>query len=154
MDKRTMPMESLAELILLQMEKGGQATLTVTGNSMHPMLRGRKDSVILVPVKGRYKKGDIILYRRENGQYVLHRIIGFTETGYLCSGDNQVMRESVEYKQVVAVVNGFTRKGRTYATNHMGYRIYTFLCVQLFFARKPHLLIRKKIGNLSHKLFK
>ena len=149
-----MPMESLIELILLQLEKGGQANLTVTGNSMHPMLRAKKDSVTLVPANGNHKKGDVLLYRRENGQYVLHRVIGITEAGYICSGDNQVMREPVTQVQVLAKVSGFSRKGKYYCIEHAGYRIYTLLCVRLFFLRKPYLFIRRCAGRLCRRLFK
>ena len=75
------PMASLAELIQLQLEKGGRATLTVTGVSMYPMLRNCVDKVVLIPITGRQKKGDIIFYRRDNGQYILHRIISVTQEG-------------------------------------------------------------------------
>ena len=149
-----MPMESLVELISLQMEEGGQASLTVTGNSMYPMLYGRKDTVTLIPTKGSHKKGDILLYRRESGQYVLHRVIALTESGYICSGDNQVMREPVRQEQVFAVVDGFTRKGKAYSLQCTAYRIYSFLCVELFPLRKCYLSLRRQLGRLYRRLFK
>jgi hypothetical protein len=39
------------------------------------------------------KKYDVIFYRRENGQYVLHRIIKIKKDGYVCRGDNQTAKE-------------------------------------------------------------
>lgn len=154
MDRRTMPMESLAELILLQMEKGGSANLTVTGCSMYPMLYGRRDSVTLIPTQGKHKKGDVILYRRESGQYVLHRIIKVTETKYICSGDNQVMREPVTQAQVIAVVDGFTHRGKPYCMQSKGYRLYTWIWVEWFPLRKYYLFVRKQAGRFYRSIFK
>ena len=150
----TVPMESLAELISLQLESGGRASLTVTGISMMPMLRHRRDSVMLVPVTGPQKKGKIIFYRRANGQYVLHRIIGLCGDGYLCCGDNQAQKELVEHQQLIAVVDGFTRSGRTYALSHLGYRLYTAVWVNLFFLRRYYIAVRRRFGRLCRQLHK
>lgn len=147
----TVPMESLAEIIQLQLEKGGKATLTVTGSSMLPMLREHRDSVILV-VPSQQKKGDIVLFRRENGRYILHRIISVTEDGYLCSGDNQAILESVSKEQIVAVVDGFTRKGRVYSLAEPGYRLYQAVWANLFFLRRPYIWVRRRLGRLYSRI--
>lgn len=150
MDKQVIPMESLVQLLQVQLEEGGRASLAVTGYSMHPLLRNRRDSVALIPA-GNQKKGDIILYRRENGQFVLHRIIAVEQQHYICSGDNQVMREPVTREQILAVVDGFTRKGKTYRTDHPGYRIYTWVWVELFCLRKYYLIIRRYLARWDRK---
>ena len=147
MERQVLPMESLMQLLQVQLQEGGRANLTVTGFSMHPLFRNRRDSVVLVPA-GKQKKGDIILYRRENGQFVLHRIIGEEASNYICSGDNQVMREPVYQEQVLAVVDGFTRKGKAYSLDHLGYRIYTWVWVELFCLRKYYLFIRRRLGRM------
>lgn len=147
----TVPMESLAEIIQLQLDNGGKATLTVTGSSMLPMLRNRRDSVVLIP-PSRQKKGDIVLFRRENGRYILHRIISVTDNGYLCSGDNQWVLESVTGEQIVAVVDGFTRKGRTYTLGAPGYRLYQAVWVNLFFLRRYYIWVRRRLGRLRRRI--
>lgn len=148
------PMESLAEVILLQLQNGGKANLTVTGSSMMPMLRHRKDSVFLVPVAHRQKPGDIILYLRDNGQYILHRIIRLAGEGYICCGDNQYEPEQVEHRQLIAVVEEFTRKGKHYTIETCGYRLYTALWIRLFFLRKPYIALRRHFGRLRSRLCK
>lgn len=150
MDKREIPMESLMQLLQVQLEEGGRANLTVTGCSMHPLLRNRRDSATLVPA-GKQKKGDIILYRRESGQYVLHRIIKVEKDVYICSGDNQVMREPVKQEQILAVVGDFTRKGKVYAIDHPGYCLYTWVCVELFCLRKYYLFVRRHLARWIKK---
>lgn len=146
----TVPMESLAELIALQLEHGGKASLTVTGCSMMPMLYHRRDCVTLIPAAPRQKKGDIILYRRKNGSYVLHRIIALSPGGYICCGDNQAEREPVNQEQLIAVVDGFTRKGKAYSLNAFWYRLYKTAWVNLFFLRRYYIALRRRLGRLRN----
>ena len=83
----TVPTEALMEMILLQLEKGGKANLTVTGSSMLPMLRQGYDSVILAPADKGIKPGDIALYKNKHG-YILHRVIRLGKESYYFCGDN------------------------------------------------------------------
>ena len=147
MQTRLIPMEELVPLLMLQMEKGGKTTLTVTGGSMLPMLHSKRDSVRLIPVADRQKKGDIILYRRANGQYVLHRIIAVSDGGYICCGDNQAEKEPVAHSQLLAAVDSFTRKGKEYTVSAFGYRCYKTLWVGLFPLRKYYIRLRRFLGN-------
>ena len=154
MQTYTLPMETLAELVTLQLQEGGRARLTVTGSSMLPMLHSRNDSVDLRPVVGYQKKGAVILYRRENGQYVLHRIVRARNGSYICCGDNQYMREPVEQAQLLAVVDGFTRKGRHGKVTDWYYRIYTAIWVGLFPLRGIYIFVRRLFAKLRRKLHK
>ena len=147
MQTATVPMDSLAQLIMLQLEKNKRANLTVTGCSMMPMLRHRKDQVVLIPLAGNCKPGDIILYRRENGRYVLHRIIRLIENGYICCGDNQAEEEIVMHDQLIAIVNSFIRNGKTYTVDDFWYRAYTLVWVKLFWLRPMYIKARRPIGR-------
>lgn len=53
---------------------------TTSGVSMYPMLRDRRDTIIIRPVSGRLKKYEVPLYRRGE-DYVLHRIVKVTPEG-------------------------------------------------------------------------
>ena len=145
-------MEQLSQLLQLQMQDGGRARLTVTGGSMLPMLRQRRDAVELVQVDRDLKKGDIILYRRENGQYVLHRIVGMGKSLYLCSGDNEAKREPVAPHQVLAVVDGFIRKGKHRTIDGFGYGLYKRLWLWGFPLRGIYIAIRRRLGKLRSRL--
>ena len=142
------PMEELAQLLQLQMETSGQSVLTVTGSSMLPMLHHRKDSVVLELIKEAPRKGDLILYRRESGAYILHRILRTDGDGYLCCGDNQWQIEPVGAHQLVALVTGFTRNGRHYENSHKGYRLYVWLWVGLHPVRRYILAVRRRLGRV------
>lgn len=147
----TVPMESLAEIIKLQLESAGRANLTVTGSSMLPMLRNRRDTVTLIPVSDP-QKGDVVLFQRKSGQYILHRIVAVTKDGYICCGDNQAELEPVTGDQMIAVVDSFTRKRKRYTVDALGYRLYTAVWVNLFFLRRPYIALRRCLGRLRSKL--
>lgn len=91
---------------------------------MRPMLRQGVDSVVLSPLPEKLKKYDLPLYQRDNGQYVLHRIVKVGET-YTCIGDNQFALENgVRPDQMIALVCAFTRGKREYDVLHPGYWLY------------------------------
>ena len=145
------PMESLAEVIQLQMENGGKATLAVTGGSMLPMLRNRLDMVVLIP-PAEPKKGDVVLFIRNNSSYVLHRIVATTETGFLCCGDNQDICEPITPEQIVAVVDSFSRKGKSYTLDNFWYRVYKTVWMKFFFLRPCYIRVRRLLGKLRRKI--
>ena len=151
METLTIPMESIAELIDVQLSHGDRANLIVTGSSMLPMLHHRRDSVMLASVADTLKKGEVILYRRSDGRYILHRIVALTEGGFICSGDNQAVREFVAREQILAMVAEFTRKGKHFHANAPGYRLYKALWVGLFPLRLHYLILRRRLGRPRRK---
>lgn len=94
------------------------------GISMLPMLRQKTDSVVLSPLPEKLQKYDIPLYQRDNGKYVLHRIIKTGES-YTCIGDNQFTEEpGIRREQMIAVVTEFYRGEKKHSVNELGYKIY------------------------------
>lgn len=152
MEHKEIPMEQLVQLLQLQMDRGGAAALTVTGCSMLPMLRENRDTVFLSLPSQPFNKGDIILYRRENGQYVLHRIVSVSHSEIICCGDNQWQTERIEKAQVIAVVSAFSKNGSRYELDHTLYRLYVWLWVGLFPLRRPYIALRRRLGCLRRRL--
>ena len=111
-------------LIRETLAAGQNVVFSPKGTSMLPMLRQGMDSVTLSSVVGRLKKYDLPLYQRENGQYVLHRVIDVGDT-YTCIGDNQfILEQGVRHEQIIAVVTKFSRDGREISVSSVGYQIY------------------------------
>lgn len=146
-----LPMEQLIQVVQLQLSEKGSASLAVTGNSMWPMLRHMRDQVLLAPAKT-FKKGDIILYQRRNGQYILHRILRKKKGYVICAGDNQCEKERVENSWVLAVVTDFYRKGKRYSVTQMGYRLYRWMWIMLFPVRKIVLWVARRLVLLKNKI--
>ncbi len=147
------PMEELVQLLEVQLVHSGTAQLNVTGMSMWPMLFNRRDFVTLVPVPERLQKGDLILYRRDNGQYVLHRIVRIVSADeFICSGDNQWVPETVYARQVFALVTAFRRGGKDYPVTHPGYQRYVRFWVAMFPVRRPVLSLKNLLVRLRRKM--
>lgn len=136
-------MTEIVPMIEDAIKDGGEFRLITAGTSMLPMLRDRKDTVILRKVEGKLKKYDLPLYKRADGSFVLHRIVGIGKDGYKMSGDNHPMIEyPVKEEQIIAVVTGFIKDGKLTQTNSFGYRFY---CIWHCGVRKP---MRKLISRL------
>ena len=118
----------IAAIIREQIALGSSAELPPRGVSMLPLIREGRDSVILSPVNGRLKKYDIPFYRRPDGTYVLHRVVGFEGDGYILCGDNQfVLEHGIGDEHIIAVVTGIRRGGKLIDMNGLPYRAYVLL---------------------------
>ena len=105
----------------------GYAVVPITGTSMLPLLKEGRDLVELEPCsQERLKKGDVVLYKKNDGTLVLHRIIK-TENGefFTVLGDHQFKNaERVNKNQIIAVARGFFIKGRYVNEKTRWYRLY------------------------------
>jgi hypothetical protein len=135
-------MDAAAELL----NQGKDIRLTVTGNSMFPFLRHGCDEVELRPVglkalgQEGVRTGSIILFKRAQGEYVLHRVVDSTESGYLVAGDAQSWREGpVVPEQVFGVVCKVYRGGRTVQPDDLQWRFAAWLCKHQSFIKKVYL---------------
>lgn len=98
--------------------------LKFRGVSMMPMLRQGRDSVELSPLPERLKKYDLPVYRREDGQYVMHRVVAVKEDHYICLGDNTLAFETVYPEQMIGVVSAFKRGDKRIEVDCLVYQIY------------------------------
>lgn len=124
-------MSSLSPVIQEIVQSGGTAEITVTGNSMYPMLIDCVSQVRLCePLVLRV--GDIPLYRRDNGVFVLHRIVRCDGDIYTCCGDNQWRIEAgVRKDQILAVVTAFKRKKNWHSCQTGWYALYAKLWITI-----------------------
>lgn len=144
------PMEEIAPIICGAVQAGQDVTLTVTGNSMRPLWYHLQNTVTLTGCDpDQLKKGDVPLYRRTNGKYVLHRIVRVHEKTLDLAGDGQSYIETgIEKNQVLAVVKRFTRRERVYTVQHIGYRLYSWLWLWLLPIRKYLFALYSKLKRV------
>lgn len=110
---RILDPEALMEQLPGMLEQVQAVPLVISGNSMSPFLVHRRDTVYLSKVTAPLKKGDMILYCRDNGAYILHRICKVDADGYTLIGDAQPVKEpGIRPDQVLAVVTAVRRKGK------------------------------------------
>ena len=105
----------------------GYAVAPIAGTSMMPFLKEGRDRVELKPYcHHRLKKGEVVLYKKNDGTLVLHRIIK-TENGefFTVLGDHQFNNDEwVNKNQIIAVACGFFIKGRYINEKTRWYRLY------------------------------
>ena len=146
----TTSMEHIVNLSVPVLDEGRQVKFTVVGNSMYPIFRSNRERVTVKKAEA-VKKYDIILYRRNCGDYVLHRVIGKGDLGYKLCGDNQLVVEyPVKNKDVIAVMTSFERNGKEVDANCLWYRIYSFIWCS-FIPLRPCIF---KIAYRLKKIFK
>ena len=146
--KQATELDTLMPLIQESLNNGQSVRFSPRGVSMLPMLRQGIDSVVLSPAPEILKKYDLPLYRRDDGKYILHRIVG-AGTTYTCVGDNQFQLESgVRRDQILALVTGFYRGGTLHSVNEPAYRLY---CRFWHYSRPARHFWRRGIGFLRRK---
>jgi len=108
------------------LSRGGTVCFTPQGISMKPMLRGGVDTITLSPSPPRLRKYDLPLVLRDDGTYVLHRVVRKSKNGlYTLCGDNQyALEKGVRHDQVVGVVTAFVRGGRAVSCGNFLYKLY------------------------------
>ena len=149
-NERQVRLEQLMPLIREQLAEGKRIKFSPRGTSMLPMLREGLDRVILSPLPAKLKKYDLPLYQRENGQYVLHRVVKAGET-YTCVGDNQfALEQGLRHEQMIGLVTAFCREKKEIPVTALGYRIY---CRVWHYSRPARHLWRRGLRFLS-RLFK
>ena len=133
----------LEPIITEKLNAGATVTIQPRGTSMLPLIRQGQDEVILKKPTGRLKKYDIPFYKRESGQFVLHRIVKVRKNDYVLCGDNQTEYEyNITDDMILAVVDAIIRDGKTIPVTDKEYLSYC----------KKHLSKTKKrrlIGKLK-----
>lgn len=131
------------------LEKKGYLMIVITGNSMYPMLRNRRDVITVSKVQGRLKKYDVPLYKK-NDRYILHRIIKVLPESYEIRGDNCIQKEYVADSQIIGVLTGFRRDGREMDTEDFIYRLYARIWVMINPLLRTERRVKRKIRTLLH----
>lgn len=139
-----------------EIQRKGYLLYRVEGDSMMPLIRQDKDLVLISgKPEGRLKKYDVPLYKRDSGQYVLHRVLRVRENDYVLCGDNRWQRETdISDRHIIGVLTAVIRNGKKLPTNARRYRLYSHLWCDLFYLRAFLLrcrdILRGIRGKLSH----
>ena len=113
--------------------RDGRLIYTNVGTSMLPLIRQGQDLLVIEPPGGRLKKYDIALYRRDSGQYVLHRVLKVRKNDYIICGDNRWHRETgITDRHILGVLVGRIRGGKELSMTDWRCRLYAHLWCDFF----------------------
>lgn len=143
MDKEK-SMCDLGPLIEEIIKENRKVRITVTGCSMQPLIENKKDAVYLEKCTCP-QKYDIILYRRNSGAYVLHRVLGVKKGEFVLAGDAEYEKEyGIKPEQVIAkVIRIYKANGRVIHCSSRKYKMLSILWAKFFPLRKLILGLRE-----------
>ncbi len=129
--------------------RDGRLVYKNVGDSMFPLIREGRDILIIVPPNGRLKKYDIPLYRRDDGKYVLHRVLKVRKDDYVICGDNRYSREyGICDRHVIGVLSTIIRDGKERRLSGWRYRLYVLIWCDFFYVRAAILWLKNRVGRL------
>lgn len=115
------------------LEQGETLQIRPKGYSMYPMLVPNRDAVIIKRAElETLKRGDVVLYQRNEGILVLHRIWNICQEGVFLVGDNQVTIEGpLRKEQIKGILIAFIRNGKTITVKNPCYILYSTVWLKL-----------------------
>ena len=137
---------------------------TTSGVSMYPMLRHRRDTVIVGPVEGKLKKYDVPVYKSD-GKYIMHRVIKVMPDHYIIRGDNCINKEYVTQDMIIGKLDEFYRNPKDVSSDKMRdvkpvrmngwkYKLYSRIWVKIFPIRLMYKKVRGLLGRVKRKVLK
>lgn len=107
------------------LEQGKTVQFGPIGYSMYPLFVPGRDEAVVAPADPAVlKRGDVALYRRDEGILVLHRIWKRKNDGFYMVGDNQSQIEGpLRPDQIKGVLVQIIRKGRRFSVKSIPYRV-------------------------------
>ena len=132
----------------------GQYVGPTAGVSMLPMLKNRRDTIVVAKKTERLKPLDVALYKRGEA-YILHRVLKVTDTGYIIRGDNCYSDENVPEEDVIGVLVEFFRKDKhIVCARDKKYHRYVQRRLKTYKPRRFFVLIKIKCKNLIKKILR
>lgn len=136
-----------------ELNEKGVLVYTNVGDSMLPLIRQNRDLIIIKKHQGRLKKYDVPLYKRDGGQYVLHRVLKVRQNDYVLCGDNRCNKEyGISDKHIIGVLTAVKRNGRTINVNDRRYRIYVHLWCDFFPVRAAIIKLRTLTNKIKKRI--
>lgn len=88
-----------------EINKQGYIVYTNIGDSMLPIIHEHQDLLVISKIDKPLNKYDIVLFKRDNNAYVLHRILKVLDDGnYLIGGDNRYFEEVIHKKDIIGIL--------------------------------------------------
>jgi len=144
MNQKFVKLEEIFPLMEEKLKSGADVSFGPKGTSMLPLIVQGRDSVTMTSPPERLKKYDLPLYRRKNGQFILHRVVDISPDGtYVMCGDNQREWEyGICQSDILAIVKSIKRNGRVIKVDSFMYKLYARFIVS--YRRLRHFISKTK----------
>jgi len=135
------------------LEKNGRYIGPTVGVSMLPMLKNRRDTIVVARKTERLKPYDVALYKRGD-VYILHRVLETIDGGYIIRGDNCYSDETVPEEAVIGVLVEFFRKNKHFLCTDKKYLSYVKKRLETYKIRRVFVLIKAKCKGAIKKMLR
>lgn len=137
-----------------EINQNGYYVFTVSGISMMPIIRPGRDLAVIESHQGRYKVKDAVLFKRDNGVYVLHRVKKVRDNDYIIVGDNSYENEPVRDDQILGILTTIKRNDKTIKSTDFWYRVYVAIWTSPVGGRVIVLSIRRVLSFIKRGIKK
>lgn len=109
----------------------------ISGHSMQPLLKEGRNTVHIQYLTQAPERLDVVLFRRNDGAFVLHRIISVCGDSYTLCGDHQTIPESgITRQQIIGRMEGYYTGEHYHTCSGFFYRLYACLWTRSMPLRK------------------
>lgn len=118
-------------------EEGRVVSMLIAGSSMSPFLCHNRDYIYFTKPDRELRRGDMVFYQRDTGQYVMHRIYKRKKDGYYMVGDAQTQIEGpLRGDQIFARIIKVKRKGRIIEPGNFWWEFFEHVWIRIIPLRK------------------
>lgn len=130
-------------------EEGKVVSMLIAGSSMAPFLCHNRDYIYFTKPERELRRGDMVFYQRDRGQYVMHRIYRVKPDGYYMVGDAQTQIEGpLRREQIFAVITQVKRDGKMIRPGDFWWEFFEHIWIRIVPARR---IVTALYGMLSGK---
>lgn len=117
--------------------EGRVVPMLIAGSSMSPFLCHNRDYIYFTKPDRELRRGDMVFYQRDTGQYVMHRIYKRKKDGYYMVGDAQTQIEGpLRGDQIFARIIKVKRKGRIIEPGNFWWEFFEHVWIRIIPLRK------------------
>lgn len=132
-------------------EEGKVVSMLIAGSSMAPFLCHNRDYIYFTKPERELRRGDMVFYQRDSGQYVMHRIYKIVPDGYYMVGDAQTQIEGpLRRDQIFALIIQVKRKGRMIRPGDFWWEFFEHIWIRIVPARRVAALLYGMLPGKRH----
>ena len=126
----------------------GQLRCEIIGTSMQPLLKAENNTVHISYLTQDPDPLDVVLFCRDDGSFVLHRILDDCNGVYTLCGDNQTKKEfAIRREQIVGRMEGYYSGEHYHSCDSLSYRLYSNLWVKTICFRRLWISLKQQLGG-------
>lgn len=132
-------------------EEGKVVSMLIAGSSMAPFLCHNRDYIYFTRPEREPRRGDMVFYQRDSGQYVMHRVYRVKPDGYYMAGDAQTQIEGpLRRDQIFAVVTQVKRNGKMIRPGDFWWEFFEHIWIRIVPARRAVTALYGMLAGKKH----